>query len=160
MIRVRDEAWTLMSDATLRTHLALWQDLTRRLEPRFVPPVASLLGLAAWRDGNSAFAGIALRRALAIDPGYSMARLLMHALQHFLSPAALADRMPGPAELDETMGTPRMSWLLPMVGILNEEGPASGDDVPGTAEPARFSPAAPTETPYHSPELGPAGAAP
>ncbi|MCG5219826.1 DUF4192 domain-containing protein [Streptosporangium sp. KLBMP 9127] len=126
VIRIRDEAWTLIDDPSLRTHLALWGDLTRRLEPRFVPPAAALLGLSAWRDGDCALAGIALERALAADPGYSMANLLMHALHHFLSPGMLAERMPGPADLDEAMGSARMSWLLPMISILDEEATVPG----------------------------------
>ncbi|MFD2350065.1 DUF4192 domain-containing protein [Nonomuraea ferruginea] len=83
VIRVRDEAWTLMDDS----HIGLWKDLTRRLEPAFIPPVASLLAMAGWRAGDSILATIALERALAIDPHYSMANLLMHALQHLLPPA-------------------------------------------------------------------------
>jgi hypothetical protein len=126
VIRVRDEAWTLIDDPTLRTHLSLWGDLTRRLEPRFVAPAAALLALAAWRDGDCALAGIALERALTADPGYSMANLLMHALRHFLSPGMLSERMPGPADLDEAMGSPRMSWLMPMIAIIDEEAAPVG----------------------------------
>ncbi|MEV0229793.1 DUF4192 domain-containing protein [Nonomuraea sp. NPDC050786] len=117
--RVRDEAWTLMQDS----HGLLWKDLTRRLEPRFTPPAASLLAMAAWRAGNSVQATIALERALTIDPSYSMANLLMHALQNLLSPAILRDRLPTPAELDAAMGPPHPSWLLPLVNLLDEEDP-------------------------------------
>ncbi|GLW13214.1 hypothetical protein Misp01_83420 [Microtetraspora sp. NBRC 13810] len=121
VIRVRDEAWTLIDDDRLKEQLDLWADLTRRLEPRFTPPAAALLGLTAWRAGDGALAGIALERALSVDPGYSMARLLMHALAHFLSPGLLTERMPSPADLDAAMGAPRMSWLLPLIAILDEE---------------------------------------
>lgn len=121
VIRVRDEAWTLLDEATQPAHLTLWKDLTRRLEPRFVPPAASLLAMAAWRGGECVLATIALERALAIDPDYSMANLLMHALQHLLSPTVLRDRMPSPAELDAAMGTPHASWLLPLTAILDEK---------------------------------------
>ncbi|MEU4327434.1 DUF4192 domain-containing protein [Nonomuraea dietziae] len=121
VIRVRDEAWTLLDDAGQPAHLALWKDLTRRLEPRFVPPAASLLAMSAWRGGDCVLATIALERALAVNPDYSMANLLMHALQHLLSPKLLRDRMPSPAELDSAMGTPHAGWLLPLIGILDEK---------------------------------------
>ncbi|TXK39285.1 DUF4192 domain-containing protein [Nonomuraea sp. C10] len=114
VIRVRDEAWTLMDDS----HIALWKDLTRRLEPAFIPPVASLLAMAGWRAGDSILATIALERALAIDPHYSMANLLMHALQHLLPPAVLDGRMPAPDELDAAMGEPRASWLQPLLALI------------------------------------------
>ncbi|MGP3912237.1 DUF4192 domain-containing protein [Nonomuraea sp. 10N515B] len=117
--RVRDEAWTLMRDS----HASLWKDLTRRLEPRFIPPAASLLAMAAWRAGNSVQATIALERALTIDPAYSMANLLMHAVQNLLSPAIMRDRMPTPAELDAAMGRAHAGWLLPLVNLLDEEDP-------------------------------------
>ncbi|WP_406313061.1 DUF4192 domain-containing protein [Streptosporangium sp. NBC_01639] len=120
VIRVRDEAWALLTDDTHDVHRRLWQDLTRRLEPRFVPPAASLLGVAAWCDGDSALAGIAVIRACEIAPGYSMANLLRHALHHLLPPHVLRARMPSPEELDEEMGSPRMAWLLPMIALLEE----------------------------------------
>ncbi|MEV1173882.1 DUF4192 domain-containing protein [Nonomuraea sp. NPDC049784] len=122
--RVRDEAWTLMQDS----HALLWKDLTRRLEPRFTPPAASLLAMAAWRAGNSVQATIALERALAIDPSYSMANLLMHALQNLLSPTILRGRLPTPAELDAAMGPPHPSWLVPLVNLLDDEDPQTPPD--------------------------------
>ncbi|MBN6057470.1 DUF4192 domain-containing protein [Nonomuraea sp. RK-328] len=117
VIRVRDEAWTL----TDIPHLGLWKDLTRRLEPRFVPPAASLFAMACWRAGDSTLATIALERALTIDPAYSMANLLMHALQCLLSPDMLRGRLPAPAELDAAMGPAHAGWLLPLLSVLDEE---------------------------------------
>ncbi|MGR6915939.1 DUF4192 domain-containing protein [[Actinomadura] parvosata] len=125
IMRVRDEAWTLMDDS----HALLWKDLTRRLEPRFTPPAASLLAMASWRSGNSVLATIALERALTTDPCYSMANLLMHALQNLISPTLLQDRLPTPAELDETMGPISAQWLLPLINLLAEE-----DDPPPLLE--------------------------
>lgn len=117
VIRVRDEAWTLMEDS----HTGLWKDLMRRLEPRFAPPAATLFAMAAWLGGDSTQATIALERALAIDPGYSMANLLMHALQSLLSPGTLSGRLPTPAELDTAMGAPHAGWLLPLLALLDQE---------------------------------------
>jgi hypothetical protein len=127
VIRVRDEAWTLMDDS----HTGLWKDLTRRLEPPFVPAAASRLAMSSWRTGDSVLAVIALERALAIDPSYSMANLLMHALQNLLAPTLLADRLPTPADLDRTMGTPRASWLLPLIPLLDDP-----PDIPAPRLPA------------------------
>ncbi|WP_049562562.1 DUF4192 domain-containing protein [Nonomuraea sp. SBT364] len=120
VIRVRDEAWTLMDDS----HAALWEDLTRRLEPPYVPPVATLLAMAAWRAGDSITATIALERALTADPHYSMANLLMHALQNLLSPGMVSARLPTPAELDTAMGEAHIGWLVPLLGCLGESDPA------------------------------------
>ncbi|GAA3808002.1 DUF4192 domain-containing protein [Sphaerisporangium flaviroseum] len=120
VVRVRDEAWTLMDDDTQDTHIALWADLTRRLEPSFVPPVASLLSAAAWRRGDCALAGIAVERALAADPSYSMANLLARGLRALVSPEILRRRMPTPEELDASMGPPKMEWLHPMLSLLDD----------------------------------------
>lgn len=120
VIRIRDEAWALAVGGTRSVHLGLWRDLTRRLEPRFVTPAASLLGVVAWCGGDSALAGIALARARDIDPDYSMANLLTHALRHLLPPEVLNSRMPSSEELGREMGSPRMAWLLPMVALLEE----------------------------------------
>ncbi|NRQ39386.1 DUF4192 domain-containing protein, partial [Nonomuraea sp. NN258] len=89
IIRVRDEAWTLMTEA----HAGLWKDLTRRLEPQFSVPTASLLAMSSWLGGDSVLATISLEHALTLDPAYSMANLLMHALQNLLSPSVMRGRL-------------------------------------------------------------------
>ncbi|MEZ0076948.1 DUF4192 domain-containing protein [Planotetraspora sp. GP83] len=119
VIRIRDEAWALLDDE--EAHMALWRDVTRRMEPACVAPAASLLAAAAWRAGECALAGMALERALEADPTYSMANLLRQALLHLLSPAVLRDRMPTPEELDEEMGPPRAAWLAPLLTLLREQ---------------------------------------
>ncbi|MBB6472476.1 DUF4192 domain-containing protein [Sphaerisporangium rubeum] len=118
VLRVRDEAWTSMGDDTEDAHIALWGDLTRRLEPRFVPPAASLLAAAAWRRGDCALAAVAVERALAEDPAYSMALLVAQGLRQLVSPAILRDRMPTPQDLDDSMGPPRVEWLQPLLTLL------------------------------------------
>jgi hypothetical protein len=97
----------------------------RRLEPPFVPPAATLFAMASWRAGDSTHATIALERALAIDPSYSMALLLMHALQSLLSPSTLNGRLPTPAELDAAMGPAHAGWLQPLFSILTPTRPAA-----------------------------------
>jgi hypothetical protein len=54
----------------------LWLDLIRVAGPGYMAAPASLLPFTAWQRGNGALASIALDRARADDPGYSMATLL------------------------------------------------------------------------------------
>jgi hypothetical protein len=75
-LRVRDDAWSRMQPEHKDAHLRLWTDLTRRARPGFVAPAASLLAFVAWQYGNGALANVALDRAQADDPDYSMAQLL------------------------------------------------------------------------------------
>ena len=75
-LRVRDDAWARMDPDHRDAHLRLWTDLTRRAQPGYIPAPASLLAFTAWQTGNGALANLALDRALADDPGYSMAQLL------------------------------------------------------------------------------------
>ena len=133
VVRVRDEAWALVDDRD--AHIALWRDLTRRLEPGHVAPAASLLAAAAWHRGECALMGMALERALAADPGYSMALLLRQALTHMMSPAMLRDRMPTPEELDDEMGSPRAVWLAPLRAVLAQDMPEPEPDHAHEPEP-------------------------
>ena len=73
---VRDDAWSRMKPEYKEAHRRLWTDLTRRARPGFVAPAASLLAFVAWQCGNGALANVALDRAQADDPDYSMAKLL------------------------------------------------------------------------------------
>jgi hypothetical protein len=75
-LRVRDDAWARMDPEHRAAHQRLWVDLTRRARPGYVPGPASLLAFVAWQSGNGALANVALDRALADDPQYSMALLL------------------------------------------------------------------------------------
>jgi Domain of unknown function (DUF4192) len=69
----------------------LWTDLTRRAEPGLVRAPASLLAFAASRCGDGTLARLALDRALADDPTYSVAQLLAELLDSGISPAAWQD---------------------------------------------------------------------
>lgn len=88
-IPVRDLAWQAITAP--QPHLDLWRDVTRRCDPELVAAPASLLGFTAWRAGDGALAGLALERALAEDPSYSMARLLLDALQRGIPPSVVGD---------------------------------------------------------------------
>jgi hypothetical protein len=84
---VRDDAWARMDPAHRDAHIRLWTDLVRHAQPGFVAAPASLLAFTAWQCGNGALANIALDRALADTPGYSMAELIRQALSAGLPPS-------------------------------------------------------------------------
>jgi hypothetical protein len=75
-LRVRDDAWARMDPAHGEAHLRLWTDVVRRAQPGHVAAPAALLAFVAWQSGDGALANVALDRALADDPRYSMATLL------------------------------------------------------------------------------------
>ncbi|MGD0239841.1 MAG: DUF4192 domain-containing protein [Streptosporangiaceae bacterium] len=75
-LRVRDDAWARMDPEHAEAHLRLWTDVTRRAQPGYVAAPASLLAFVAWQSGDGALANVALDRALADEPRYSMAQLL------------------------------------------------------------------------------------
>jgi len=91
-IRVRDDAWARMDPAHRKVHSRLWIDVLRSAAVDFVPAPASLLAFTAWQSGNGALAAMAVGRALAADPDYSMAQLLAGAVDAVLPPSAA--RMP------------------------------------------------------------------
>jgi hypothetical protein len=75
-LRVRDDAWARMDPQYANEHLRLWTDVVRRAQPGYVAAPAALLAFVAWQSGDGALANVALDRALADDPRYSMATLL------------------------------------------------------------------------------------
>ncbi len=99
-LRVRDEAWVRIGDTDLGAHIALWRDVLRRVEEPYAAGPAGLLAFAAWRAGDGALANLALDRALAADPHYSMARLLQELFISGLPPSAVPLDI-SPEELDE-----------------------------------------------------------
>ena len=75
-LRVRDDAWARMDPGHSAAHQRLWTDVVRRAQPGYTAASAALLAFVAWQSGDGALANVALDRALADDPGYSMALLL------------------------------------------------------------------------------------
>jgi hypothetical protein len=75
-LRVRDDAWARMDPGHSGAHQRLWTDVVRRAQPGYVAAPAALLAFVAWQSGDGALANVALDRALADDPRYSMAALL------------------------------------------------------------------------------------
>ncbi|TVZ04444.1 DUF4192 domain-containing protein [Trebonia kvetii] len=86
-VRVRDDAWARMDTEHRDAHQRLWTDLTRLARPGYVAAPASLLAFVAWQSGDGALANVALDRALADNPRYSMALLLREALDAGAPPA-------------------------------------------------------------------------
>jgi hypothetical protein len=79
-LRVRDDAWARMDPGHTVAHQRLWTDVVRRAQSGCVAAPASLLAFTAWQSGGGALANIALDRALADTPGYSVALLLRDAI--------------------------------------------------------------------------------
>jgi Domain of unknown function (DUF4192) len=86
-LRVRDDAWARMDPEHRDAHLRLWTDLTRLARPGYVAAPASLLAFVAWQAGDGALGNVALDRALADNPRYSMALLLREALDSGAPPS-------------------------------------------------------------------------
>ncbi|MDZ5447258.1 DUF4192 domain-containing protein [Micromonospora sp. 4G57] len=86
-VAVRDAAWQATHSEA--SHLALWTDLTRRVEPDLAAAPASLLAFTAWHAGLGALASVALDRAQAAESTYPLAHLIDRLLREGIPPAAL-----------------------------------------------------------------------
>lgn len=84
-LRVRDEVATWVLDEPDRL-LALLHELARQTPPPWDAPVCTVLGWTAYATGDGGTANVALDRALATDPAYSLALLLRTALEGMVSP--------------------------------------------------------------------------
>jgi len=87
-LAVRDDAWARMDPVHRAAHLRLWTDVVRRAAPAYLPAPASLLAFTAWQSGEGALANIAIDRALAADPAYSLAQLLREIMDAGVPPSA------------------------------------------------------------------------
>jgi hypothetical protein len=87
-IAVRDAVWMAVDDGRLDGR-PLWRDLARRLPAPYDAAPLFLFGWAAWRAGDGTLAGIAAERAVASDPDYSAADLLLAALSRGVDPRRL-----------------------------------------------------------------------
>jgi len=87
-IDVRDSVWVAIDDGRLPDD-TLWRHLALVLPAPYSAPPLFLIGWAAWRQGHGAFALMAAERALAADPGYTAADLLLAALTNGVDPRAM-----------------------------------------------------------------------
>ena len=85
---VRDDAWARMLPEHYEAHIRLWTDVTRHATLGYAAAPASLLAFTAWQAGDGALGNLAVERALADTPGYSMALLILSALKAGLPPSA------------------------------------------------------------------------
>lgn len=83
--RVRDEVatWSLRHSDAL---LSLLEQTARAVVPPFDAPVCALLAWVAYARGDGSRVNVALDRALATDPAYSLAHLLRAALDGGIAP--------------------------------------------------------------------------
>jgi hypothetical protein len=84
-IGTRDAVWEDMSRENHTSHMALWNDLTRRAPDEVRAAPASMLGFASWLHGDGAKAWCALDQVPADRP-YSMAAVVASALQNGIHP--------------------------------------------------------------------------
>lgn len=94
---IRDSVWMAVDDGRLDGR-QLWRELAARLPSPYDAAPLFLFAWCSWRAGNGAIAGIAAERALASDPHYSAADLLLAALHRGVDPRRLPRlRLPRPA---------------------------------------------------------------
>jgi hypothetical protein len=86
-LRVRDDAWARMDPSHAEAHQRLWTDVVRRAQLGHVAAPAALLAFVAWQSGDGALANVAIDRALADNPRYSMALLLRQVITAGAPPA-------------------------------------------------------------------------
>jgi len=87
-IPVRDALWALITPDNARDMVALWSHVVRCAPPWMSPASLSLTGFASWLSGDGALALIAAERALAIDPDYTLAGLLLRLLEAGVPPSS------------------------------------------------------------------------
>jgi hypothetical protein len=91
---VRDEVLLEAVDPDERDALVtVLKEAARRTPPPFDPPVCSMLAWVAYADGDGVVASIAAERAIASDPAYSLATLIVDALYRQVSPDLLQQVM-------------------------------------------------------------------
>jgi hypothetical protein len=84
-IPIRDTLWNDIDRANAGSHVALWTDLTSRAPDEVRAAPASLLGFAAWQNGNGALAWCALDQVPQDSP-YALANLVAAAVQTGMHP--------------------------------------------------------------------------
>lgn len=86
-VHARDEGVTHALDHGFEAFLSLFVELSRHADDPDAAPVCSMLAWAAHASGDGALAAVAVERALACEPDYSLARLINAALAGMIPPA-------------------------------------------------------------------------
>lgn len=90
-LEVRDVAWLRMTRSEADRHVALWSEVARRTPPVLTAAPISLAGMAAWLEGDGAFAWCCVDRAESEHPGYGLAGLLSDILAGAVHPDLWAE---------------------------------------------------------------------
>ncbi len=72
----RDLLLAGLSRAEAARHVELWRELVRSTPAHLVAPVAAVLALTSWLNGDGALAWCAVERSLEADPDQSLARVV------------------------------------------------------------------------------------
>ncbi len=88
IVPVRDALWARITPDNARHMVGIWSHVVRCAPPPMSPPSLSLTGFASWLSGDGALALIAAERALAIDPHYTLAGLLLRLLEGGVPPTS------------------------------------------------------------------------
>ncbi len=92
---VRDQLWSRIRREQASAHVVLWSDVVRRSPEDLVASAAGVLAFAAWLSGHGALAWCAVDRALAAEPGHTLARLVGDALDGAVPPTTWRPIDPG-----------------------------------------------------------------
>ncbi|MGW2320170.1 DUF4192 domain-containing protein [Streptomyces sp. NPDC001680] len=90
--RTRDAALSTGEESDLPYERQLWGHLARRCVPPHTgkaPPLLTLLGWVAWRQGDTVTASHAFAEALGIYPGYTLAKLMLDGIRNRCDPDQL-----------------------------------------------------------------------
>lgn len=90
-ILVRDIAVTYDREYGEDVSRRFWTEVTRRVEPEYVPAPAVNLAFIAYRSGDGTLARLAAERALQVDPDYRFAKLILAALNAGVPPTGVCD---------------------------------------------------------------------
>ena len=87
ILPVRDALWALITPDNARDMVGLWSHVVRCVPPPMSAPSLCLAGFASWLCGDGTLALIAAERALAVDPHYTLAGLLLKLLEGGVPPS-------------------------------------------------------------------------
>ena len=85
-IPIRDEAWGLITPDNAREFVRVWLHVARHVPHAWAASAYSLAAFACWMSGDGAKSVMAAEQALRLDPGYSMAVLMLELATSGLSP--------------------------------------------------------------------------
>ena len=85
-IKVRDAVWGLITPDNARDFVRVWLHVARHVPHAWAPAAYSLAAFSSWMCGDGAKSVMAAEHALRLDPGYSMAALMLELATSGVSP--------------------------------------------------------------------------